>query len=326
MGHKETLQSQIALEKPTTPEAPRRFRMRAYSGAPIERRYGLVAFDVSQIAGFTKLPMLINHDPDKVAAFADGLERAPDGGLDLVGTMVSTEYGKEVVRLSDEGFPYTGSIGIELDGDVEDVAEGKEVLVNGKNLKGPVRVWRASHLFETSFVTAGPADRNTQAVVLTDEEKIVDKAEREKLLAEQAAATKAAEREELKKFSDAFPGRPGFGASAFLAGKTLEQAKLEEAALQIKELTEKLAVADKQPKSAGIGFAGAEREQARESFDHLEPDARAEAEWKRDPKYRECFSSVKHVAAYFRMEEAGLKNQGVIPQVAAALVRNTVGE
>jgi hypothetical protein len=331
MSKKETLRGDVSVEKlEASKPGPRRFRMKAYSGKPVDRARGKVVFDVEKCSLPQKLPMLVNHDPEKVAGYADGYEKASDG-LYLVGVLCSTPDGDRISKLSDEGFPLTGSIGIEAEDlkSIEHVAKGDEVQVNSLKLEGPIEVWRASHLFETSFITAGPADRSTSAVVLSDEERDVAK---EELVAE---AEKAA-REKLKQFEDAFPHRPGFGAKAFLDGKTIEQAKLEDADLRVKDAEERAKVAEEklkktpapQDRHPGIGFAGAERDgsQPKEDLSLLPPKERAEAEWKADPRVRECFSSVTALEAFYRVEERGYKNKPAIDRAADAILSASVGE
>lgn len=313
--------------------------MKAYSGRPIERSYGHVVFDVEKMAMPQKLPILLNHDPEKVVGYADSREVTHEGVF-LSGVLCSTPDGERVAKLGDEGFPLTASIGLETEGDqIESVDRDETCVVNGQTLKGPIKVWRGSHLFETSFVTAGPADRSTSAVVLSDEERDVSK-ETEKLVAEAEAKGQAATREALKQFEDAFPNRPGYGARAFLEGKTLEQAKLEEKVLaadeRAKAAEEKLKDAEERAKKVptpqdrhpGLGFSGAEREGGSqvEDLSHLPPDERAKAEWQRDPVIRECFSSEKALAAFYRVEARGIQNKHLINAAAESLVRASLGE
>lgn len=330
MSHREKLVGEICgVEKASAPAGPRRFRMKAYSGKPIERAYGQAVFDCAQMNIPAKLPILLNHDPNAVVGYADTREVTPEGVF-LAGVLCSTPEGDRVAKLSDEGFPLTASIGIECDDadSIEHISDGESCSVNGMNLKGPMRVWRGSHLFETSFVTAGPADRSTSAVVLSDEERDVSK-EVETAVAEAEKAT----REKLKQFEDSFPNRPGFGTKAFLAGKTLDQAKLEDAELRASDADARAKAAEeklaKAPKPAdrhpGIGFAGTEREGTVEDLSNLEPDERAKEEWKRDPMIRECFSSVKSLAAWYRAE-GSLKNKYALEAAGETLRRNTFGE
>jgi hypothetical protein len=144
----------------------RRFRMLAYTGAEITRAYGKAIGDLSGIFMPSKLPILLNHDENAVVGYADRHE-VTARGLELSGVILESEpAGLRIVQLSASGYPLTASIGCTVER-VERVEEGKSVRCNGRDVSGPATVWRKVRLFETSFITANPADKNTTAEALS---------------------------------------------------------------------------------------------------------------------------------------------------------------
>lgn len=148
-------------------EGMRRFRMLAYTGAEFGRLYGQAVIDVAGIECPAKLPILLNHAEGDVVGYATVFTRNAKG-LTLEGYVsLSTDAGRQVAVLSDEGFPFTASVGLSVLSR-EDVQDGVSVQVNGNEHRGPLQVWRRSKLFETSFITACPADAGTGAAVLSE--------------------------------------------------------------------------------------------------------------------------------------------------------------
>lgn len=146
---------------------PRRFSMLAYTGAAVERMFGKAVFDLSgiEMPPSGRVPILLNHDENKIVGFADTLEMDAERGLVLSGVISEhTEEGRKVAALSDEGFAWQASVGLQ----VTEWAEHKdgELKLNGQSFDGPIHVGKRTRLLESSFVCAG-ADKNTQAVALT---------------------------------------------------------------------------------------------------------------------------------------------------------------
>lgn len=164
----ERLSCQVQLLQASTLAASgqRRFRMVANTGTEFARRYGRTVANLSGMSIPKKLPILLNHDDDDVVGYADRHELTAEG-LVLEGVLLTDEpAGKRVAALSDSGFPLTASVGVNVDR-VEEVEAGKKARLNGRDFDGPITVWAKSSLFETSVVTANPADKNTSAQVLT---------------------------------------------------------------------------------------------------------------------------------------------------------------
>lgn len=176
---------ELKAEKASDGKPSRRtFRMTAYTGASFARCWTIkgkaklvqlvIALDGMEPISGRGLPMLVDH-----GAFHGSAGVGPAGvarsskveegeGYVLEGDLVETEEGRHVASLADQGFPWTASVGVRCLEEKE-LAEGDELEVNGLKLKGPdVYVWTKSALYETSFITAGPADAATSAEVLHD--------------------------------------------------------------------------------------------------------------------------------------------------------------
>lgn len=146
-----------------------RFRALAYSGAVVERSYGLFAIDLSGIQMKDRIPMLLDHDGTQRVGFADK-RFVTDEGLELEGVLSkSTEAGREVASLAKEGFPWELSVGVAVL-EREEVPEGVTVEVNGQRLTGPVSIARKCKLREVSFLYSG-ADASTHAVALASQRR-----------------------------------------------------------------------------------------------------------------------------------------------------------
>lgn len=155
------------------PSPSRRFGILAYTGAVIPRWYGQVVIDLSGMRLDNRLPALRDHEPGRIVGVVDS-HSVDEDGLRLRGTFSGvTADAREVLALADEGFCWQASIGVWAEA-VEEVEPGASVRVNGRELAGPLTVWRKSHVREVSFVALG-ADENTAAVSLAAKEQMMEK-------------------------------------------------------------------------------------------------------------------------------------------------------
>lgn len=144
----------------------RRFSAVGYSGEPITGHpfWGTVAFDLNGMQVPNPMPILMGHDPDKIAGFSQNFDL--NGKLNLEGVLSrTTSFGKEVAALADEGFPWQMSVRIKPLV-LEEVAAGATADVNGRILQGPAFIFRKSKISETSFTPIGWDDK-TSATVLS---------------------------------------------------------------------------------------------------------------------------------------------------------------
>lgn len=301
-----------ALEDCPTGKGTRRFTMLAYTGAAVERGYGRFVIDMEGIEYRDKVPMLMNHDGDLIAGFADRMTCDEDG-FKLSGVLsTATETGRMVAALSDEGFPWQASVGIAVL-NREEVAEGAPCTVNGMDFVGPISIGRKAKLLETSFLYAG-ADSDTHAVALGAQPQ-------EAAVADDKKAPQADDgREALRAFLAAFPGEEALAATSFANGKSITDVKLEiaqrdtEALATVREelaavkadrdaLAEKLATLsalEAEAGNPGVGFSG----QVRQTGEALKPDAPktpSEA-WDRSERLQAEFTTKRAYEALCRRE------------------------
>lgn len=225
----------------------RTFTMSAYTGAVVNRWWGRLVID---LAGMTvpkqSLPILRNHNPDRIVGFSQKV--SVEKGVMIEGVLSSvTADGKEVAALSDEDFPWQASIGIDFKS-IEHLREGATATVNGQTITGPCEIARQSVLKESSFVPLG-ADSNTSSQVLADhQDGILAPTQTEVPVTEsEFLAFGQANPGSLKKLVSAsltamlaaFPGREKFAAEQFAEGKSLEEARALDAQLQAYAKSEK---------------------------------------------------------------------------------------
>lgn len=331
------LRAPVEVLKGTDAAAPRRFKMRAYTGAEFLRSYGRAMADLSGFDVPARLPILLNHDESRVVGYADR-HQITDEGLVLEGNLVDTPDGAMVGRLSDQGFPWTASVGVEI-AKSEAVKEGERARCNGKDVEGPCTLWRKLSLFETSFVTAGPADKATSAAALVEEYCMTP----EEFAAANPAAVAAWKAEGAKQERDALtgrldaltkaiPGRPEFVLAQFLAGADVTVAKAALADVLVEEL--KTAKAAPAPVAAaevnaataavlaslkaradhpGIGFDAA----ARQDLTAAPQDPAGKA--KADAAAMNGLVDPAALEAFYRAEARGLVRPEVVTRAAAVM-------
>ncbi|KKW81553.1 hypothetical protein AAV96_03240 [Acinetobacter sp. AG1] len=148
----------------------------AYSGEAIQGHYywGDVVFDLDTMQIKTPLGALIDHDTGRRAGVVTSFTKDNQGGLKVVGDLLSNKYGQEVAQDSDEGYPWQMSVYIDP-GSIEEVERG-EVVVNGKTLKAPITIFRNGVIREVSFCALG-ADENTSAIAASHTPKQFNKQE-----------------------------------------------------------------------------------------------------------------------------------------------------
>jgi phage head maturation protease len=271
---------------------PRRFEMRAYTGAPVDvAAWGRVIFDLDGMRlGRKKKPILLQHDPSRIVGYSTEVER-DEQGIRMAGLLSEkTAAAREVVDLAGEGFPWQASVGLQVSAARYVANDEDPVTVNGLSFKGGFLIQK-SYLRESSFVPVGADDDSSGAVLEAIHSDGLVEAETHKEASMQdpskdPVATFAAEhpeavdgwrtegREEArasaKALLSAFPGREKFALEQFLAGADVRGAKAaayEVVAAENRQLHEKVAAAlgadaaaDLEP---GIGFAAAETEAPR---------------------------------------------------------------
>lgn len=127
-----------------------------------------LVIDLESMKGIDgKLPALVGHDRDRIAGYAEQTQAGDT--LQVSGRLLqSTEHGRMVAGASDEGFPWQLSIDARP-ARIEEVEAGAEVTVNGRQLAGPLIVFRDTRVAEVSFTPTG-VDYNTTATALSDDQ------------------------------------------------------------------------------------------------------------------------------------------------------------
>lgn len=143
----------------------RRFRGIAYSGLPVNDHpyWGQVVFDLASTKAEQRIPVLRDHDPDKIVGHTEAV--AIGSNISVEGVFDETAFSGEVAKLSDAGFPWQMSVNIKP-GSIEEVRPGEKFSMNGHEVTGPAVVFRNSNIREVSFVPVG-ADANTNAIALS---------------------------------------------------------------------------------------------------------------------------------------------------------------
>lgn len=138
----------------------------AYSGEVVTGHWywDAVVFDINGIERpKAAIPLLIDHDSSKRAGFTS-LAFGSDVSL-ADARLLSNEHGCQVARDADQGFPWQLSVFIQPTR-VEQLRSGEVDTINGREVRGPATVFRASRIREVSFTPTG-ADHNTSASVFS---------------------------------------------------------------------------------------------------------------------------------------------------------------
>lgn len=312
------------------PTTPRLFSITAYTGAPVEVGLGVpVVFDLSMMeVPATSMPILREHDKERIAGFSESVMKT-DTALNVNGKFVSTKCGKKVMELSDQGFPWQASVGLQVTA-AEYIDEGAALAVNGRMIEGPaVRV--ESRLREVSFVTLG-ADGNTSAAAL--KASAVQSSQRMEVRMSQdkqptAEEIRKAETTRMTELRAAFPNDAEFAMNAFADGLSLIEAKakyadvlaqkLEEAKQTIEASSKARAV--NAPVPATIGAGKPDARSFREQFDDL-VSANIRAGMPRARAVRTVVTRHPEIQAGLLVESNGKRRNVYIPDAFAPAFEN----
>ena len=163
------LSAAVSLVAPAVdhPTVSKSFMMTAYTGQVIDLGgFGRFAFDVSGMKAKAKIPILREHQRDRVVgwshrAWNDGQNFYIQGQFSK-----STPDSRETLSLMEEGYPWQCSVGI-IPRKVKRLGTDETMELNGGTVSGPLEVWIQSDIGEVSFVSLG-ADDETAAIALAD--------------------------------------------------------------------------------------------------------------------------------------------------------------
>jgi hypothetical protein len=153
--------SSMEVLQPEGESKKRKFKGVAYAGGRVDGHWywgrSGVVFDLDGIEIDKPTALLEEH-------FSSGRvgvvkQVSTTGKIEVEGDFLSNTKAKEIVQDSDDGFPFQMSMYIDP-GSVEEVSNGKSVVVNGQTFEGPITVFRQNRIREFTICTTG-ADRNT---------------------------------------------------------------------------------------------------------------------------------------------------------------------
>lgn len=198
-----------AIEVPKAEEGKKRkFNGTAYAGGRVDGHWfwgrSGVVFDLDGIEIDRPTALLEEH----FSSSRIGVVREVDtnGKINVSGDFLTNTKAQEIVQDSDDGFPFQMSMMIDP-GSIEEVAQGKQVVVNGQTFEGPVTVFRQNRIREFTICSTG-ADRNTSIKAFsgkstpnpTKEETDVTELEQAKAAQKQAEKERDDALADLKKF------------------------------------------------------------------------------------------------------------------------------
>ncbi len=108
------------------------------------------------------MPVLLQHDREQRVGLATLVAR--DGQLHASGRLLSNPLAQSLAADADEGFPWQLSVHVEA-GQVTPVAAGVAVAVNGRDLTGPLLLWRQARIRELSFTPTGVDDQTSARIL-----------------------------------------------------------------------------------------------------------------------------------------------------------------
>ena len=153
--------SSMEVLQPEGESKKRKFKGVAYTGGRVDGHWywgrSGVVFDLDGIEIDKPTALLEEH-------FSSGRvgvvkQVSTTGKIEVEGDFLSNTKAKEIVQDSDDGFPFQMSMYIDP-GSIEEVSNGKSVVVNGQTFEGPITVFRQNRIREFTICTTG-ADRNT---------------------------------------------------------------------------------------------------------------------------------------------------------------------
>ena len=151
-----------AIEVPKAEEGQKRkFKGTAYAGGRVDGHWywgrSGVVFDLDGIEIDKPTALLEEHFGSSRIGVVQTVDT--NGKIDVSGDFLTNAKAQEIVQDSDDGFPFQMSMMIDP-GSVEEVSQGKTVIVNGQSFEGPITIFRQNRIREFTICSTG-ADRNT---------------------------------------------------------------------------------------------------------------------------------------------------------------------
>ena len=151
--------------------SPRRFRIEAYTGAPIRQGWSRepVVIDLAGMKFNQRIPIVLGHDYTLGSILGQTDSVSVEAGRLIVEgeILAETETARQVLQLAERGYSWQASVGADVRRHQKIDADAA-TTVNGQPIAGPVRIVKASALREVSFVTLG-ADAETSVAIAAEE-------------------------------------------------------------------------------------------------------------------------------------------------------------
>lgn len=156
----ETIQFELLApqEGGQEPAVAREWKMLAHTGQVVSRWWGRLVLDMDGASYQQKLALLKDHSTYQPLGFSTSIERTKRG-LEARGKLLSNELADEVIQNSRQGFPYQASL-MAVPSVTEEVLAGATAKVNGREVQGPVTIFRKWQMHELTLTVLG-ADSNT---------------------------------------------------------------------------------------------------------------------------------------------------------------------
>ena len=153
--------SSMEVLQPEGESKKRKFKGVAYAGGRVDGHWywgrSGVVFDLDGIEIDKPTALLEEHFSSGRVGVVKQVSTTRK--IEVEGDFLSNTKAKEIVQDSDDGFPFQMSMYIDP-GSIEEVSNGKSVVVNGQTFEGPITVFRQNRIREFTICTTG-ADRNT---------------------------------------------------------------------------------------------------------------------------------------------------------------------
>ena len=170
------------------------FRAIARTGDPIKHSFwGNVVHDLSGMQNKPRIPIDFNHNVSDIIGYANRFN-TDDGDLEIKGALTpykDSDRATEVLAKSEMGVPWEASINFAGDMEVEEIPEGRDVTVNGRELSGPLTVIRKWQLrgvavtpygYDSGTSTEFSKDDFVTCTVVTKEIEMADDAVKEDIV------------------------------------------------------------------------------------------------------------------------------------------------
>lgn len=158
---------------PTDQDGKRKWEFNgvAYSGKVLKGppNLGSFVFDLSTTSMKERVPVLREHGRGRIAGSTTG--RTLSNQIDVSGRLYKkSQEAQDIMDLAEDEHPWEMSIYIEP-GTANRLSAGRTETVNGREVKGPVTIFKNNRIREVSFCTLG-ADSETSAMAFSNADDI----------------------------------------------------------------------------------------------------------------------------------------------------------